>query len=393
MSYAIAEKRKINPESLRAYLFHNPVADMEYRLLTGEKRGFAWFRYGLLLIGFLLPFIISILDILDGYRNHNTEGYMGVGLMSLGFVVGISTLLTVIRTLTVTSESLSRERKLRTFEQLVLTGMSARQIVLGKWMGNVRHHTDSYIYLFWTRMALAFWVLPLLYLQSMAWDLRSGATLAMVLSGTNFSWLLSVAIISAMLLAIELFFSTALSMIFVNVIHKRTRDMAVIGVRVAIPLVFAFVFGLFTLYLPRFSYPPTITQVTSTYNNRTYTYDSYDWSAYNNYVKSLNPAFWIGYFGFSFDNGALSSLSLLSASNNSRPLTLVADVPYNTQYLQGFLGVMSFFLLQAVMGIGALLWAIRIVEKGQYWKWKAVWAWVLRRKNRHNTTMDIGVFA
>jgi hypothetical protein len=393
MSYAIAEKRKINPESLRAHLFYNPVADMEYRLLTGEKRGFAWFRYGLLLIAFLLPFIVSLLDILDGYRNHDTNGYISVGLVSLSFIVAITTILTIVRTLTHTSESLSRERKLRTFEQLVLTGMSARQMVLGKWMGNVRHLTDSYIYLFWTRMALAFWILHHTYLHSLNWDIRNVSTLQMVLTDNNYSSLLIVGIITAIVLVNELFFSTALSMIFVNVIHKRTRDLAVVGTRVAFPILLALAFGFFALYIPRFSYSPTITQVTNTYNNRTYTYDSYDWSAYNNYVKSLNPSFWAGFFGLSFDNGAATGMSFVATSVSKYPLTFTNDLDLATQYLWAGLGAIAFLVMNTLLGIGALLWAIRIVKRGQYWTWKAIWAWVLRRKDRHNTTMDIGVFA
>jgi hypothetical protein len=127
------EKKKYPPESLRAILFHNPIADMEYRLLSGGKRRPTFnLSYAVLILLALSPFFVSLFDGVDGYYHHSVNSTISFSLIWMGIALLVNSVLTLITTLHTSSGVFARERIIKTFDGLLLTGMSARKILIGK---------------------------------------------------------------------------------------------------------------------------------------------------------------------------------------------------------------------------------------------------------------------
>jgi hypothetical protein len=360
------EKKKYPPESLRAILFHNPIADMEYRLLSGGKRRPTFnLSYAVLILLALSPFFVSLFDGVDGYYHHSVNSTISFSLIWMGIALLVNSVLTLITTLHTSSGVFAREHIIKTFDGLLLTGMSARKILIGKWMGCIRHFTADYFYLFCLRSVVLFWTLALIITNGYAWEARDSLTFSQIFQELNYGNFFLLSLANIWLLSTELFFSTALGMVVVNILKKRAREVAVVATRVMIPLGLAFVFGLVVFYIPTFIYPPTAEIETYSYTDRngtlqTHTYVTQDWDRYYEYTKSINQQIWGAYFLFSLDNGTLA-------------VPVVSDVMHrNTQYdihiplADWYFGLMLYSLCYFLMGIQCLRLGIRYMELGGY---------------------------
>lgn len=65
----------------------------------------------------------------------------------LGILVSMYHLLLMFQTISLTANSISREKEAQTWDMLVLTGIDARQIVRGKWWAAVQHQLPKYLLL------------------------------------------------------------------------------------------------------------------------------------------------------------------------------------------------------------------------------------------------------
>jgi hypothetical protein len=360
------EKKKYPPESLRAILFHNPIADMEYRLLSGgKKRPTFNLSYLVLILLALLPFFVSFVDGVDGYYHHTVNSNIAFGMVWMGIALLVNSVLTLIATLHTSSGVFARERLIKTFDGLLLTGMSARKILIGKWMGCIRHFAADYFYLFCLRSVVLFWVLALSVSNNFSWEVRASLTFSQVFQEINYVNFFLMALANIWLLSTELFFSTALGMVFVNILKKRVREIAVVATRVIIPVSLAFLFGLVVFYLPTFIYPPTTELETYTYTDRsgqqhTQTYVSQDWGRYYEYTKSVNQQLWGAYFMLSLDNG---TLGIPAASDI---MTRSAEYGTFVPLADWYFGLMLFSLCYFLLGLQCLRLGIRYMEYGGY---------------------------
>lgn len=129
---------------------NNPIAWREQIMLKRWRGKWFWrVLFGILIFLFMAPIFV-------GATRHYYK-HLNFWLSWLVFANVIFYLLVSIRALTTASESVSRERNGKTWELLMLTGVSAWQVVLGKWVGIMRHMAKDFAWLYALRVVTIFW--------------------------------------------------------------------------------------------------------------------------------------------------------------------------------------------------------------------------------------------
>lgn len=143
---------------------HNNILDnpIERRESTGLKRQRGkWFwriMYG------ITAFILSI-PILWGTGKHFYDS-LQVTLSLLVVINVIVFVLVAIRAVSSGSDSVYRERRGKTWELLMLTGVSNWRVVFGKWLGVMRHLLRDFAWLYIVRIGTLFWIVINVNLQN-----------------------------------------------------------------------------------------------------------------------------------------------------------------------------------------------------------------------------------
>lgn len=141
----------------------NPIAQAEiaYQQRTGRaRRWWRWLARGVTLLAVAAGLILYASEIagvlLQRVPLIGTERLEIGGVLLLIFTTALHFML-MFRTLALTANSITREAQGNTWELLVLTGLDARQIVLGKWWATVRRMWRLYAVLALLRACVAVW--------------------------------------------------------------------------------------------------------------------------------------------------------------------------------------------------------------------------------------------
>ena len=129
---------------------NNPIAWRE-QLMLKRWRG-KWF-WRILFGSLVFLFIAPILWGASQYYYERMQFWLGM----LVFANIIVYPLVSLRAITIASESVSRERTGRTWELLMLTGVSTWRLVLGKWVGTMRFMMKDFAWLYALRVVTIFW--------------------------------------------------------------------------------------------------------------------------------------------------------------------------------------------------------------------------------------------
>lgn len=253
----MTDKRKLSSESLQAHLLYNPIADMEYRVLaTGRSRTWQRFTYlflaalGVLPFGLMMLYAAQVVAYPD-VRRYGVPSHHTLTLVVLMILYLVNYLLTVIRTLYISADSFGRERRDRTLEMLLLTGVSARQIVLGKWVGVLRALVPNYFYLWVVRVLLIVW----LYVEAIHSATRAGISgsveiLPQVIAQIPWAGVLLAAAIAAVSLMLEAMMAASLGMLWVTARSKNLRDRGVAVTHFLVSVAPIILLGLLLYALP-----------------------------------------------------------------------------------------------------------------------------------------------
>ena len=123
-------------------------------------RGFAALVYGTA-FALLANQIISLIALSSGARDQRFTNDLPAWFRALAVLSVIAALTLhfrrVFQTLALSANSIARERNANNWDMLVLTGIDARKIVLGKWWATVRHMWRPYVMLGILRAVLMVW--------------------------------------------------------------------------------------------------------------------------------------------------------------------------------------------------------------------------------------------
>lgn len=154
-----------------AKLSQNPIAQAEFRhqrfLIQNGRNGIGWI---LLAVGMLLPAfltgIIYFFTAIFGIEMNSSQiladlQYASVPqqLLSIGtmflLTMNIALYFVVIMiTVALAANSISREKRSRTWDTLLLTNIDARKIVMGKWWASLRAIFGDHTMILWLRLGL-----------------------------------------------------------------------------------------------------------------------------------------------------------------------------------------------------------------------------------------------
>ncbi|MBI5668127.1 MAG: hypothetical protein HZC41_08965 [Chloroflexi bacterium] len=142
----------------------NPIMQAELRFQRRAARGRRWWRWltrGGTLLAVMLALILYGGELAGALlqRDPSPIGeFFGVGVaLLLVFTVALHFAL-MFRALALAANSIARERQGQTWDMLVLTGIDARQIVLGKWWATVRQLWRQYALLAVLRAGVIVWM-------------------------------------------------------------------------------------------------------------------------------------------------------------------------------------------------------------------------------------------
>ncbi len=240
----MTEKRKLSSESLQAHLLYNPIADMEYRVLA-TNRPRSWQRATYLFLAFLcvLPFLsMAHYALYTGMYTYQwsrfNENHYHITFGILGLLFGVNYVLTILRTLHTAADVFGRERRDKTLEMMLLTGVSARQIVLGKWVGVIRTLVPDYLYLWVLRVLLIFWGYTSAIYYSMLYKSDSFTTdmLPTVIASVPLLNVILLSLVAAISLSLEAMLVSALGMVWMTARKKTIRDRGALATLVAVTL-------------------------------------------------------------------------------------------------------------------------------------------------------------
>lgn len=154
-----------------AKLSQNPIAQAEFRhqrfLIKNGRNGIGWI---LLAVGMLLPafltgiiyFFTAIFGIemssplmLAEFQYASVpEQLLNIGSMFLLTMNVALYLVVILITVALASNSISREKRSRTWDTLLLTNVDARKIVMGKWWASLRAIFGDHTMILWLRLGL-----------------------------------------------------------------------------------------------------------------------------------------------------------------------------------------------------------------------------------------------
>lgn len=133
-----------------AYFRQRPQAG---RLWRGLRAAVWW-------LGLVVSFVFLAAMLLTSAAGFDGSGlYLRLEAVSFGFwiVTFLAHYAIQFRTLALATGSLARERDGNTWELLVMTGISSKAIIRGKWWAVVRHQFPSYLWLGMMRAAAILW--------------------------------------------------------------------------------------------------------------------------------------------------------------------------------------------------------------------------------------------
>ncbi len=303
----------------------NPVARREW--LTLRRGRSKWFWRGA--VG--ITFFLAILPLLNGYNRwfhqtlSTTSGLLVFANMAVFGAV-------VLRTVTVATDSVIREKRGQTWELLALTGSGVGRIVLGKWFGTMRFMLRDYLWLFVIRAVLFFWMLAIHSTRGWDWRDIENMTLANVTIDVE-RLLLGLAIVGVFGI-LELMLSSALGLAtaFFPWSHRAGVWSALVA---RIGLAAAFGFGVFYVVGMIRPYPYTI------------------------FYSDEAQHFLISFAGALGDNSAISAASILM-DEQWRPeeymvLGLLAAVPVYMLFTGAGLAVAHYTAYRQGANVGGLM--------------------------------------
>ncbi|MCX9079616.1 MAG: hypothetical protein OIN84_16750, partial [Candidatus Methanoperedens sp.] len=120
-----------------------------------------WLTNGILLLAVLLALILYGGEFAGALllRDPTPIGnYFGVGVTLLVIFTLVLHFVLIFRALVLGANSIAREKQSNTWDMLVLTGIDAQQIVLGKWWATVQHLWRWYVLLGLLRAGSVVWI-------------------------------------------------------------------------------------------------------------------------------------------------------------------------------------------------------------------------------------------
>lgn len=235
----------------RSNLLDNPIARREaVTLARGRSKWFWRFAYGFTALLLIAPLIYDATP--HAYKSLNDI----VGILLVVNVV--ITPLVVLRTIATASDIVMRERNGHTWDLLRLTGISAWRVVLGKWLGVMRHMLHDFAWVFVLRAGTFFWGLFLISFNEMPYLARGSVHLADA-DINALGFLLAIGLTVAVL-GLELLFSAAIGVMSALFPWSQRAGVWVgIGVRVGVAAAFGFgllwVTGVIRPYPDHVNYP------------------------------------------------------------------------------------------------------------------------------------------
>lgn len=138
-------------QTLHSNILENPIQHRENLTLNRQRGKWAWrIMYVITAFLFLIPVLWGSGKHFYGSINF-TLGFLGLANVAIAILV-------IIRAVTTASDSMYRERRGKTWELLILTGVSNWRVVLGKWGGIMRHLSREYVWLYVIRLSTLFWM-------------------------------------------------------------------------------------------------------------------------------------------------------------------------------------------------------------------------------------------
>jgi hypothetical protein len=234
-------------QSIRHNLLDNPLMRLEESTLKRQRgKWLVWLPY-------VLTILVMLIPVFWGFSGDFYNSVM-VTLNLLIIGNAIVYLVVVLKALSTANDSTYRERRDKTWELLMLTGVSNWRVVFGKWLGVMRHLIRDFAWLYLLRLGTFLWFIAQMNLyrdhNDCLYAYYSSCSDPINLSNVNF---LHEALLPALLLmlaftVLELMVSTAIGMstAFFNW-KSRTASGAAMLIRIAlgagVPLLLFFIFS------------------------------------------------------------------------------------------------------------------------------------------------------
>ncbi|GAB5491394.1 MAG: hypothetical protein Phog2KO_16090 [Phototrophicaceae bacterium] len=137
-------------QSIHNNILNNPIQRRENIVLKRQRGKWFWrIMYAITALFLLIPVIWG-----TGKYFYDS---ISISLNLLVIANVLVFVLVVIRAIADTSDSLYRERRSKTWELLMLTGVSNWRVVFGKWIGVMRHLVRDFTWLYVIRVGTLFW--------------------------------------------------------------------------------------------------------------------------------------------------------------------------------------------------------------------------------------------
>ena len=258
-------------------LFDNPITWREFVTLFRQRGKWFW------RILYAVTALIIVSPVIFGWGQHYADAVEFVAALLIFLNIFIYPLV-IVRSIMTANETVSRERRGRTWDLLMLTGVSTWRVVFGKWLGTMRFIARDYMWLYVLRVSAFFWFLaaeanPYGHIHDLF------EFFGMQVYSTTF-WL-SVGFMLMFVVA-EMLLSTAIG-IATAFFNWRTRTGGGVALGIRIALALALFFG--TLYFVGYMRP------------------YYDQPQYESHVQSFIMTFALTFT----DNGAVSSAHMASS--------------------------------------------------------------------------------
>jgi|GEM_PF-3224432 len=232
-------------QALHSNILENPIQQRENLTLNRQRGKWFWrIMYAISVLLFLIP-------VLWGFGKHFYESInFTLGLLALAnVIVGI---LLVVRAVTTASDSMYLERRGKTWDLLMLTGVSNWRVVLGKWTGIMRHLTRNYAWLYVIRLGTLFWGVASVNLnddfsyQELYSYYNPSVNLFDIRLGGDF--VLTAIIFLLIFTVLELMLSSAIGMAVAFFKFKAKTSSAIgvftrVGIAILLPLILYFTFA------------------------------------------------------------------------------------------------------------------------------------------------------
>lgn len=239
-------------QHLQNTIFDNPIRWRE-TITLARQRG-KWFWRSL----FAVTIFLLIAPILWGFKAPFAQ-HLSTALAFLLIANIVLYPLMSLRAITTAYDSVARERRDKTWDLLMLTGVGTWQLVLGKWIGTMRSLLSGFAWLYGLRIGTYLWYIAQISLETQiqaeanstaqwSYELYQRTRDSLFLSDVNFaddSWIYILLTMLAFTL-LELAFSSALgvSLAFFN-FKGRTGSGLAVAARIVLPMLlfFGMMFG------------------------------------------------------------------------------------------------------------------------------------------------------